>query len=124
MILEVGYGPLFHVVDQRDDLCPRFQELLVLLRQPTEMPSAEWSHEAPQKDEDDAGPAPKLAERDLTTPCGRECEIWRFRSDWNQPGFNRHGMPLGLARFPETRPLVADAPPESGGWCAHELRQG
>ena len=66
------------VVEDGDDLHTRSGELLVLLRQPTEMPAAERSFEATQEHEENASPAPVVAERDVSSHRIGQCEIWRW----------------------------------------------
>ena len=55
MFSEVSPCNLRCVLHQREDLRACDTELLVLLRQPAEMPAAEGSRETPQEGHDDAG---------------------------------------------------------------------
>ena len=78
VLLEVCLRVPSGVVEDGDDLHTRSGELLALLRQLTEVPSAERSFEATQEHEDNASPAPVVAERDVSSHRIGQCEIWRW----------------------------------------------
>ena len=69
------------VIEDGDDLHTRSGELLVLLRQLTEMPAAERSIEATQEHQDNAPLAPVVSERDVSSHRIGEREVWRCGTD-------------------------------------------
>ena len=87
---DVCLSVLQRVGCNNDDVGARIQERLVLVRQLTEMPSAEGSLEPPQEHEDHAALAPEVAERDLASPRGWQREVRSFRSNRYKPALNRH----------------------------------
>ena len=77
VLLEIGPCIFSGVVEDGDDLHILSGELLVLLRQPTEVPAAEGSHEATQEYQDNAPLALVIAERDVSSHRIGEREVWR-----------------------------------------------
>ena len=77
MMLEVALGILHGVMNDGDDLSVQMGELLMLLRQLTEVLAAEGSHEAAQEDQDYAAPPAIVAEGDLSPCDGDEGEVRR-----------------------------------------------
>ena len=69
------------VVEDTDDLRTRPGECLVLLRQLTEVPAAEGSHEAPQEHQDNASLPTVITERDVSSGCGGQREVWCHGAD-------------------------------------------
>ena len=78
------------VVEDGDDLHTRPGELLVLVRQPAEVPAAEGSLEATQKHQDDASLLTIVTERDVSSRCGGQREVRGHGADAYSLTGDRH----------------------------------
>ena len=90
VFLEVGPCMLRRVIEDGDDLHTRPGELLVLLRQPAEVPAAKGSLEATQKHQDDASLLTIVTERDVSSRCGGQREVWCHGADGSSLTGDRH----------------------------------
>ena len=90
--LEVGKRAIGGVTEYRDYLCPRIDELPVLLRQPAKLPAAEGSKEAAQEHQDNASAPPVVAQGDLSSRDGLKCEVRCHGAYWHARDGDRHAL--------------------------------
>ena len=81
VLLEVGPCTLRRVVEDGDDIHTRPGKVLVLVRQLAEVLAAEGSHEATQEHQDNASLLTIMTERDVSSRCGGQSEVWGHGAD-------------------------------------------